>query len=338
MLDIVAFVQHGDFPRSRLGEKQRGKILASWVSRKMQTIAQFGIRDPEVEGSVGTVVPGQTPGRRLSRESTTSTFRGSIGSLKRTPGTSSSLRHVESVTEFPNAERVADDDGRDWSRPRQFSHEFSGRNEYEDFHAERDSEQDSESYNGGQSTPTRLSFTSRRSDVLTLPPTTAALDYAAPMASAHRSLDAGAYPPYRPTDSADNNRPYSLDSYSPNKHGHSGYGNGAPVAVPDLERAPSLASFSRPGAGGGLRVANEDETEQEYHDSGHGSGRQSMQGPGQGYAARDWRGSGQGSGLASLRTSGQGSLPGSGNGSGSGSGSGQVWSSDALRNMHLDRA
>lgn len=43
--DIVAFVNKGDFPRSRLGEKQRGKILASWVTRKMRTIAQFGIRD-----------------------------------------------------------------------------------------------------------------------------------------------------------------------------------------------------------------------------------------------------------------------------------------------------
>lgn len=45
--DIVAFVARGDFPRSRLGEKQRGKILASWVTRKLRTIAQFGIRDPE---------------------------------------------------------------------------------------------------------------------------------------------------------------------------------------------------------------------------------------------------------------------------------------------------
>lgn len=35
VVDIVAFVGKGDFPRSRLGEKQRGKILASWVTRKM---------------------------------------------------------------------------------------------------------------------------------------------------------------------------------------------------------------------------------------------------------------------------------------------------------------
>ncbi|KAI4210849.1 MAG: hypothetical protein LQ351_006344 [Letrouitia transgressa] len=47
VIDIVAFVSKGDFPRSRLGEKQRGKILASWVTRKMKTIAQFGIRDAD---------------------------------------------------------------------------------------------------------------------------------------------------------------------------------------------------------------------------------------------------------------------------------------------------
>ena len=54
--DIVAFVGRGDFPRSRLGEKQRGKILASWVTRKMRTIAQFSIRDPESEEAM-TAVP-----------------------------------------------------------------------------------------------------------------------------------------------------------------------------------------------------------------------------------------------------------------------------------------
>ena len=56
--DIVAFVGKGDFPRSRLGEKQRGKILASWVTRKMRTIAQFSIRDPDAEDSEAmTAVP-----------------------------------------------------------------------------------------------------------------------------------------------------------------------------------------------------------------------------------------------------------------------------------------
>ena len=57
VVDIVAFVGRGDFPRSRLGEKQRGKILASWVTRKLRTIAQFGIRDPDGADSQITEVP-----------------------------------------------------------------------------------------------------------------------------------------------------------------------------------------------------------------------------------------------------------------------------------------
>jgi hypothetical protein len=57
VVDIVAFVGQADFPRSRLGEKQRGRILASWVTRKLRTIAQFAIRDPEASGSDITEVP-----------------------------------------------------------------------------------------------------------------------------------------------------------------------------------------------------------------------------------------------------------------------------------------
>lgn len=54
VVDIVAFVNRGDFPRSRLGEKQRGKILVGWVSRKMRTMAQFAIRDMSaIEGGGG---------------------------------------------------------------------------------------------------------------------------------------------------------------------------------------------------------------------------------------------------------------------------------------------
>ncbi|KAI9850819.1 MAG: hypothetical protein M1838_004972 [Thelocarpon superellum] len=56
VVDIIAFVSKGDFPRSRLGDKQRGKILASWVTRKMRTIAQFGIRDPDSADSQITEV------------------------------------------------------------------------------------------------------------------------------------------------------------------------------------------------------------------------------------------------------------------------------------------
>jgi hypothetical protein len=60
VVDIVAFVQKGDFPRSRLGEKQRGKILAGWVTRKIQTIAQFGIREPE-EDHIGQIAEEASP-------------------------------------------------------------------------------------------------------------------------------------------------------------------------------------------------------------------------------------------------------------------------------------
>lgn len=63
--DIVAFVSHGDFPRSRLGEKQRGKVLASWVTRKLRTIAQFSIRD--VEGPEHPFA--EAPQHRVSRSS-----------------------------------------------------------------------------------------------------------------------------------------------------------------------------------------------------------------------------------------------------------------------------
>ncbi|KAK5738466.1 hypothetical protein LTR17_005994 [Elasticomyces elasticus] len=99
VLDIVAFVALGDFPRSRLGEKQRGKILASWVSRKMRTIAQFSIRDPDAE--VGAVMPDDSMGRRGSAQS----GRAGTNSLRRGTGTAgSSLRHVASVVEQPLVE------------------------------------------------------------------------------------------------------------------------------------------------------------------------------------------------------------------------------------------
>ncbi|KAJ5426357.1 hypothetical protein N7465_001427 [Penicillium sp. CMV-2018d] len=62
--DIVAFVSRGDFPRSRLGEKQRGKVLASWVTRKLRTIAQFSIRDLEGDSPFADL-----PQHRMSRVS-----------------------------------------------------------------------------------------------------------------------------------------------------------------------------------------------------------------------------------------------------------------------------
>ncbi|KAM5447890.1 putative NRPS-like protein biosynthetic cluster [Microsporum audouinii] len=60
--DIVAFVPRGHFPRSRLGEKQRGKILATWVTQKLRTIAQFNIRD----GGSHEIKAGEAPERRQS--------------------------------------------------------------------------------------------------------------------------------------------------------------------------------------------------------------------------------------------------------------------------------
>lgn len=80
IIDIVAFVSKGDFPRSRLGEKQRGKILASWVTRKMRTIAQFGIRD--ADGADSQITEVAEP-------------RSGVGSVV---GIGSSLRNVETVT------------------------------------------------------------------------------------------------------------------------------------------------------------------------------------------------------------------------------------------------
>jgi hypothetical protein len=80
VVDIVAFVNRGDFPRSRLGEKQRGKILASWVTRKMRTMAQFGIRDPE---------------SGLSDVTETMEPRSGMGSIRNGSVIASSLRNVE---------------------------------------------------------------------------------------------------------------------------------------------------------------------------------------------------------------------------------------------------
>lgn len=82
VFDIVAFVAKGDFPRSRLGEKQRGKILASWVTRKMETIAQFSIRDGDAADSQITEVAEP---------------RSAVGSVR----VGSSLKNMETVPPAP---------------------------------------------------------------------------------------------------------------------------------------------------------------------------------------------------------------------------------------------
>ncbi|KAI5296577.1 hypothetical protein KEM52_006499 [Ascosphaera acerosa] len=84
--DIIAFVGRGDFPRSRLGEKQRGKILASWITRKIRTIAQFSIRDPEMEV--------QLPPPTAPERSRSATRPGMYGAMPET----SSLRSMSLAT------------------------------------------------------------------------------------------------------------------------------------------------------------------------------------------------------------------------------------------------
>lgn len=95
IVDIVAFVAKGDFPRSRLGEKQRGKILASWVTRKMRTLAQFAIRDldPNTLGDGAGSSDGPDPNRMSIAAST---LRNSGGP----PTGVSSLRNVEQAPQI----------------------------------------------------------------------------------------------------------------------------------------------------------------------------------------------------------------------------------------------
>ncbi|KAI0602853.1 acyl-CoA ligase [Biscogniauxia sp. FL1348] len=92
VIDIVAFVNKGDFPRSRLGEKQRGKILAGWVTRKMRTVAQFAIRDADTISMEG--VDGAD-------------HRASVGSMRssNTPGVSS-LRNMEHAPQILEQEEL----------------------------------------------------------------------------------------------------------------------------------------------------------------------------------------------------------------------------------------
>ena len=95
IVDIVAFVNKGDFPRSRLGEKQRGKILAGWVTRKMRTLAQWSIKDMDYEGQnqQGSAdAPTEPSAHRMST--------GSIRSGGGYPAGSSSLRNVAAAPQI----------------------------------------------------------------------------------------------------------------------------------------------------------------------------------------------------------------------------------------------
>lgn len=102
IIDIIAFVKKGDFPRSRLGEKQRGKILASWVTRKLQTMAQFRIRDPE--SGLSDVTEIHEPRSRIASPTNASTRTNSLLNIEavspgsergfRLPNTKSQLNYV----------------------------------------------------------------------------------------------------------------------------------------------------------------------------------------------------------------------------------------------------
>lgn len=95
IVDIVAFVSKGDFPRSRLGEKQRGKILAGWVTRKLRTLAQFAIRDLEAS-AIGESGSGGGNGDIYDANRTST---GSIRSSGLLAG-ASSLRNVENAPQI----------------------------------------------------------------------------------------------------------------------------------------------------------------------------------------------------------------------------------------------
>ncbi|GAB1320063.1 hypothetical protein MFIFM68171_10273 [Madurella fahalii] len=108
VVDIVAFVNKGDFPRSRLGEKQRGKILAGWVSRKMRTMAQFAIKDMDREalggmpaasssGDQAAAAAADVPSSSDYHRASLSSFRSSSGQGPGHGGGggTSSLRNVE---------------------------------------------------------------------------------------------------------------------------------------------------------------------------------------------------------------------------------------------------
>ncbi|EEB08573.1 AMP binding enzyme [Schizosaccharomyces japonicus yFS275] len=47
VVDVVAFTAKGSFPRSRLRGKQRGKILASWITGRLRTIQTFIIKNDD---------------------------------------------------------------------------------------------------------------------------------------------------------------------------------------------------------------------------------------------------------------------------------------------------
>lgn len=107
VIDIVSFVIKGDFHRSRLGEKQRGKILAGWVTRKMRTIAQYSIRDPNGSDNQITEVaePGGLPRTStgtFNRRSGPASINGSSrGSMRGVSGQMQNLQLQTGPQDYP---------------------------------------------------------------------------------------------------------------------------------------------------------------------------------------------------------------------------------------------
>ncbi|KAL8349510.1 hypothetical protein RB598_005069 [Gaeumannomyces tritici] len=114
IVDIVAFVSKGVFPRSRLGEKQRGKILAGWVSRKMSTIAQWAIKDMDAiqEGPLENSAAAAAAANELHRVSMSS--HRSSGGPALAGGPTLSLRNMERAAQIPEQRELehAFDNGR----------------------------------------------------------------------------------------------------------------------------------------------------------------------------------------------------------------------------------
>lgn len=110
VIDIVAFVTKGDFHRSRLGEKQRGKILAGWVTRKMRTIAQYSIRDPN--GQDAQMISEEPAGRMSMSANSIMRAGGAAPSLKGSVRAGSTLGltgqmnnlNFQAVTHEPSAQ------------------------------------------------------------------------------------------------------------------------------------------------------------------------------------------------------------------------------------------
>lgn len=123
IVDIVAFVSRGDFPRSRLGEKQRGKLLAGWVTRKMSTLAQFAIRDLDaaaaMDGAAAAVVGSDAPlhSNRNSSHSLSGRSLGGGGGGPRTSDIQAGPPRIVEHEEYDVPERTGTGYGGDGAPP-----------------------------------------------------------------------------------------------------------------------------------------------------------------------------------------------------------------------------